>query len=120
MPLARRVNNDPAQPLTLPCFLLDFLQVAFPFPFGSSDEASGMCSADELGELPCLESESEELELLGRFPLGDETPMKGSSPKKDHRFGVFVGLGEDKLLEEELPSASKSGIEFRRRGEAGI
>ena len=73
-----------------------------------------MLSAELLLEPSCLDEDAEEeLGLAGRDPRGEELPMmKGSRPKNDHLFDVFVGLESDGLLGEDPSSESKCGVEF--------
>jgi hypothetical protein len=61
---------------------------------------------------------SEEVALRGGDRAGDALPpMNGSRPKKDHRFGVFVGLRRGGSERAGLGSDARTGMEFRRRGE---
>lgn len=53
---------------------------------------------------------------MGRKRVGELAPTKGSRLKKDHRFGVFEGLGVGGLVRSGRARGAKFGIELRRRG----
>jgi hypothetical protein len=115
--LVLRVKIDPAHALTFFCFLLFFTLCVF--LRDTSETGLDTCSSDKLVALPRRESLRDELVLSRHWSLGDAAPMNGSRPKNDHLFGVFVGLGEE-LSEAGLGMELRTGIELRRRGEAGI
>lgn len=111
-----RVRMDVPQARTFFCFF--FLLEDFLAP--ESDSAAGIVgllsgSTTAAGD---LSPEPFEPELCGLALLEVLEPVKGSRPKKDQRFGVFVGVDTEGSLESSWPRPIKRGIELRRRGDS--
>jgi hypothetical protein len=73
-------------------------------------------------DIVVLDCDSDDPALTGLGRVGELAPTKGSSPKNDHRLGVFVGLGVDgaTALSEAGGSCMRCGIELRLRGEGSV
>lgn len=116
-PLPLMGKIAPAQPLTVR--VRDFLLFFLCFDFeGLAASESDSRSEDET--VWVRETESEELELIGRV-LDDmlEGP-KVSSPKKDHRFEALAGLGNAESAIEGSVAPISAGMEFRRLGDVFV
>lgn len=111
-----RVRIEPAQVLTFFFFFLDFLLWGSEVSEIPTD--SEICSEEDDDKLLGFDADSEELELTGLLRNGDAAAAKGSRPKNDQRFGVFVGLGMGGPTLAASATLMSAGMEFRLLGEA--
>jgi len=112
-----RVSMDVPQARTFFCFFFFLLEDFFMPESDSAAEIVGVFSGSTTAAGD-LSPEPFEPELCGRALLEVLEPVKGSRPKKDQRFGVFVGVDTEGSPESSWPRPIKRGIELRRRGES--
>lgn len=109
-----RERIDPAQDLTLFCFLLDFLDIEDRLETVGSIDGKGTSSvaSGELGAVSIFFDSLVDDELVG-LDFGDESPEVISCPKNDHFFADLGVLGAEG---EARDTSERRGNELRLLG----